>query len=207
MENLTYIVLRKQFGFSETNFLWPPLCVLFGLIAILNWFSISEASYNGSCKVEAGDENISFCVDQGATFSMISTMCLFLAGILYCVIYCQMKSDKAAARQIFPRGSLSMNKKVLDGLPSCGKTLDESHDDFRNSTFYDESPSKLERPSTTDTVETEGNPAIIVQELDNVTRESTPLSCRDNSDGIVKPRHNRKAHNSYKGSFGGHEKK
>ncbi|CAG9325391.1 unnamed protein product [Blepharisma stoltei] len=128
LEHLLYLVLKKQFGASELNYVWPSLCVLFNLIGIISWFNLSEVSYRANCRVKASDDNISFCPEDGPILSIVSLFCEFFAAVFYCVIYS--KKFGKIEHKVFPGQhkleKSKLSKKILEvpAMDDCNVTKD-----------------------------------------------------------------------------------
>ncbi|CAG9322581.1 unnamed protein product [Blepharisma stoltei] len=156
IENLINVLRKKEFGISESNYVWPALCVILNLIGIISWFNISGVTYGANCRVKAGDNDISFCSEEGPTFAIISLICEFFAAMFYCLLYAQKSST--TTHQIFPgQKTLSKSKlgKIILEYPQfddCNVTKDQ------DSSFDKDlmrSPSIMYRPNTRDTVDSD----------------------------------------------------
>ena len=89
VESLVYFILHREFFFPSVVSAYAPLTLSLHIFAVLSWFVTVHATLNDDCQVSSEDTDITFCVDNGASFTIWEALSLFFAVVFYEVLYCK----------------------------------------------------------------------------------------------------------------------
>ncbi|CAG9328778.1 unnamed protein product [Blepharisma stoltei] len=144
IEHLICLALKINFGIFCLNYFWPIFTTIANLCGNISWFIVSGASFSSTCRIKAGDNDISFCAEQGATLSLAGFLCFALSSILYIVILAR----KANGTLTEVRPEKIKNRKILDEW-QINKAFEEQEN---SNLFRKMSTLSITRPNTQDTV-------------------------------------------------------
>lgn len=154
IEHLIYLSLRSDFGFLIMNYFWPVIPILLLFSGTISWISISGASFGGTCKVKAGDEDINFCSEKGVSFTILGVLCLTFSGLLYIAIFFQ--RENSPNLKISPLAGRKKSKVILGKTPIMDKSLDDLNPENTAADIIDiEDQKRLNRLNTMETLGSE----------------------------------------------------
>lgn len=87
LESMVYFALKREFGIPRLVYLWAPLTAVVHAVAVCIWFIYGKAKMGGSCEMKTGDTDVSFCAENGASFTVWEGLCLFFAAVFYELLY------------------------------------------------------------------------------------------------------------------------
>ncbi|CAG9327676.1 unnamed protein product [Blepharisma stoltei] len=152
IEHLIFLARKINFGIVSLNYFWPILTTVINLCGNMSWFIVSGASYSSTCKIQAGDTDISFCAEQGPTFSLIGVLCFCLSSFLYIAIFSR-RTIPVPLIKSEPQLKRTKSRKVLDEFVTINKTIDEL--DNSASESYEVDNINGTRPCTQETLANE----------------------------------------------------
>jgi hypothetical protein len=158
IEAIVYFAMKREFGIPILNYIWPLLATVLHISGVMAWFFVSGASFGADCTVHSGDENISFCAEEGSSFAMWQMICYFFGSIFYVLIYHRRRDGVEGGEEVI---GTTGSKKLQDMDFYEDKRRPKDPDSEQNETLNESKGEQfisklskvitLSRPTTTET--------------------------------------------------------
>ena len=109
LESLIYFALKREFGIPRLVYCYPVLTTLVHTAAVMLWFIYGGAKMGGDCQVKAGDTDINFCAETGASFTIWEGLCFFFAAIFYELLYYRRRDGYTESDVVSPEMPSKLN--------------------------------------------------------------------------------------------------
>ena len=133
VESLVYFVLKREFGVPRLVYLWAPLSALVHGVAVCVWFIYGKAKMGGSCEMKSGDTDVSFCAENGASFTVWEGLCLFFAAVFYELLYYRRRDGYMETDSVSPAfpSKLDQTESDITEPPAIlSKAFESNHTPF-----------------------------------------------------------------------------